>query len=127
MTFGERFKELRLDKNLKQQELADNFNRIYGYTFSKSSISQYENNKRRPETDALIDFAKYFNVSIDYLVGLSENKNPCVENEVSVTNKDILDNIKGLFLYSKINRKEKDLLFKNISNLYFESLFISEN
>lgn len=70
MTFEERFRKLRLERNLMQQELADDFNKIYRYNFTKSSISQYENDKRKPEVDALKDFALYFNISIDYLIGV---------------------------------------------------------
>ena len=69
MTFGQRFKELRLEKGLTQQGLAEDFNKIYGHTFSKPSISQYENGKRTPENEALKNFASYFNVSIEYLLG----------------------------------------------------------
>ena len=53
MTFGERFKELRLEKGLTQQGLAEDFNKIYGHTFSKPSISQYENGKRTISADLL--------------------------------------------------------------------------
>ena len=80
MTFGERFKELRLEKGLTQQGLAEDFNKIYGHTFSKPSISQYENGKRTPENEALKNFASYFNVSIDYLLGVSDIRN----NDVNI-------------------------------------------
>ena len=46
MTFGERFKELRLEKGLTQQGLAEDFNKIYGHTFSKPS---YHNMKMEKE------------------------------------------------------------------------------
>lgn len=88
MTFGERFKQLRLEKGLKQQELIEEFNKAYGYNFSKSSISQYENNKKKPEINALISFASYFDVSIDFLLGISENKNhtiiPIKDNQYEI-------------------------------------------
>lgn len=74
-SFGERFKELRLEKQLTQQELADNINKIYNLTFGKSAVSQYENNKRTPEIYALEKFADFFNVSIDYLLGRTNERN----------------------------------------------------
>jgi repressor LexA len=73
-TFGERFKELRLIKGLTQEELANDFNKKYHFNFGKSAISQYENDKRIPEIDALRAFADYFQVSLDYLLGRSNNK-----------------------------------------------------
>ncbi|MBZ9633711.1 helix-turn-helix domain-containing protein [Clostridium sp. FP1] len=67
-TFGERFKSIRLSKNLTQEQLVDEVNGRYGYAFTKTTISQYENNKRIPEMNAIRRFAEYFNVSLDYLL-----------------------------------------------------------
>lgn len=47
-TFGERFKQLRKEKNLTQEKLAEMF-----YT-KKSSISRYENNLQIPEFSKVI-------------------------------------------------------------------------
>ena len=122
MTFGERFKELRIERNLKQQELVDDFNNIYGYTFTKSSISQYENNKRRPETNALRDFSLYFDVSVDYLLDLSDNKNMDKPNKDIDLKSEALETINKFFDDDKISREDKDKLFKKLSKMYFESL-----
>jgi transcriptional regulator with XRE-family HTH domain len=67
-TFGERFKSIRFSKNLTQEQMVDEFNGRYGYAFTKTTISQYENNKRIPEMKAIRSFAEYFNVSLDYLL-----------------------------------------------------------
>ena len=67
-SFGQRFKELRQEKNLTQEKLAEEF------FLNKSSISRYEQNKQIPEIDLLEKIADYFDVSIDYLVGRSNNK-----------------------------------------------------
>ena len=75
-TFGMRFKELRNEKKLTQDELVENFNKKYNTTFNKSTISQYENNKRKPEVNILENWADFFNVSIDYLLGRNDEKNP---------------------------------------------------
>lgn len=42
---------------------------------SESTVSLYENNKRQPDNDMLRKIADYFNVSTDYLLGLSKSKN----------------------------------------------------
>jgi len=67
-TFGARFKSIRLSKELTQEQIANEFNRRYGYAFTKTTISQYENNKRQPEMNAIRNFVEYFNVSLDYLL-----------------------------------------------------------
>ncbi|MBN1045516.1 MULTISPECIES: helix-turn-helix domain-containing protein [unclassified Clostridium] len=73
-TFGERFKQLRIEKNLKQEELINDFNKKFHFSFTKSAVSQYENDKRIPEIQALNAFADYFHVPVDYLLGRTDEK-----------------------------------------------------
>ena len=63
-----RFKELRLLKGLSQEEMLEQFNNTYHRNYAAPSISQYENGRRVPEISALIDFADFFEVSLDYLL-----------------------------------------------------------
>lgn len=74
-TFGIRFKQLRNEKKLTQDELVENFNKKYNTRFNKSTISQYENNKRKPEVNILENWADFFDVSIDYLLGRNDERN----------------------------------------------------
>ena len=64
ISFGERLKELRIDRNIGQIELAKTL------SVSKGIISLWENNLREPKLSNLILLAQFFNVSIDYLAGL---------------------------------------------------------
>lgn len=66
--FGIRLKELRKNNNLTQQELADKMSLV------KSSISAYEKSAKYPSVEVLVKLCHYFNVSADYLLGLSDNK-----------------------------------------------------
>ncbi|MGI6700748.1 MAG: helix-turn-helix domain-containing protein [Christensenellales bacterium] len=61
-----RLRELRLSKNLKQEQVAT----IIGV--DKSTISLYENNSRQPSIEILIRFASFYRVSIDYLLGQTQ-------------------------------------------------------
>jgi transcriptional regulator with XRE-family HTH domain len=83
-TFGERFKKLRIMKGLTQEHLANDFNKKFHYNIGKSAISQYENDKRIPEISALVDFANYFEVSVDFLLCKDENKNIHIEEKAEV-------------------------------------------
>ena len=67
-----RLKELRTDLGMTQEELRQKFNNKYKRTYTAAAISQFENDKRTPETSALIDFADFFGVSLDYLLGRSD-------------------------------------------------------
>ena len=67
-SFGERFKRIRVSKGLTQEELADDFNKQYGYALTKATITHYETNRRIPEMNTIRKFADYFTVSLDYLL-----------------------------------------------------------
>ena len=73
IVIGERLCDLRKDANMTQKELAD----ILKVT--KSSISAYEKDISEPPDVIKIQIAKLFDVSLDYLAGLT-NK-PYVEKE----------------------------------------------
>lgn len=64
--FGEILKRIRTENGIGQTELAK------GINVSNGIISLWENNLREPKLSNLIALAKFFNVSLDYLCGLSE-------------------------------------------------------
>ena len=64
--FSERLKELRIEKGLSIQALAKEVN------IGSSSICRWENCQADVKGSQLIILAKYFNVSIDYLMGLED-------------------------------------------------------
>lgn len=64
--FAERLKELRIEKGLSIQALAREIN------IGSSSICRWENCQADVKGSQLIILAKYFNVSIDYLMGLED-------------------------------------------------------
>ena len=63
---GEQIKKLRMCKGLTQVELA----KIFGVT--KQSVSNWENENIMPSIDLLVKIAKFFSVSTDYILGLSD-------------------------------------------------------
>lgn len=65
---SQRFRALRIDKNLTQDELAKKLG------CSKHSIYRYENNQSQMDTYTLIKTAHFFEVTADYLLGISNQK-----------------------------------------------------
>ena len=63
-----RLKELREEKGISQQKLADEFHT------SQQSIWKYENGLSEPDIKTLMQFADFFDVSVDYLIGVSDIK-----------------------------------------------------
>ena len=66
--FSQRLKELRIEKQLSQAELADLL------STGQSSISAWERGDREPLAHQLVDLARVFECSIDYLLGISDIK-----------------------------------------------------
>lgn len=66
--FGQRLKELRLQRHLSQEAMG----KIIGR--SKPVISSYENNLKLPSLDVLMSIAALYNVSLDYLVGFEKKE-----------------------------------------------------
>ncbi|MCH3962946.1 MAG: helix-turn-helix domain-containing protein [Clostridium sp.] len=65
---GNRIKRLREEKTISQLEMAKILN------ISNTTLSQYESGKRIPSDSIKKKIAEYFNVSLDYLLGLTDSK-----------------------------------------------------
>ena len=65
MALGNQIRRLRIQGGYTQQELADRLH------VTKAMISAYEQDKRAPSYTKLIELALLFNVSTDYLLGVS--------------------------------------------------------
>jgi len=63
-----RLRDLREDSDLKQKEIADYLH------IKQNTYSQYENGQRQLPVDVLIKLAKYYKVSTDYILGLTDKK-----------------------------------------------------
>lgn len=66
-SFSLRLKELRKTNNLTLEQLGKNI----GST--KATMSNYETGQKKPSLDMVIKIADYFQVSIDYLVGRTDD------------------------------------------------------
>ncbi len=69
-----RLKDLREDKDLKQKEIAKIFN------IDQSNYSKYELEKINIPIDLLKQFAKYYDTSTDYILGLTNEIKPYPKN-----------------------------------------------
>lgn len=68
MKLAERMKNLRLEKNLRQEDAAKELG------MSMSTYCRYEYGKREPTASALWRMADFYNVSIDYVVGRTDER-----------------------------------------------------
>ena len=97
MTLQERLKDLRVAHNLNLEELA----RFTG--ISKSALGNYENNDYKEINHGnLVTLAQFYNVSTDYLLCLTENKN---HSNTDLTNLHLSDDMVELLLSGSINNR----------------------
>ena len=84
VNFGDKVKELRHEKRLTQQQLAE----LLGVAVS--AISSYESGSRYPSYEVLISLSRIFHVSTDYLLGITDTRNIDVtglnNDEISAVN-----------------------------------------
>lgn len=80
MNYAQNIKNLREDNDLYQKDIA----KLLGTT--QSYYAQYENGKRPLPIEHLITLCKFYNVSADYILGLTKNPKPNwkIKNNINI-------------------------------------------
>ncbi len=65
-----RLKDLREDSDISQIQMAEFLH------VKQNTYSQYENGKRQIPIETLVKIAIFYNVSVDYILGLTDVKTP---------------------------------------------------
>ena len=117
MTFGERLRYLREEKELRQQDVADILN------ISPRMIGYYESDQHFPsDAQMIINIAKFFNVSLDFLFGISNIKNSAILREYEILFSELSEENKASAL--KYMKYLKDLNGFFIQNKQVVFLFL---
>ena len=90
-----RLKELRIKNKLKQEQIANKMN------MTQEKYSRLENGISKLDTDMLIDFANFYNVSLDYLCDRQWN------NQIGYIQDDRRETVKQII---NLNDKSFDLV-----------------
>ncbi len=67
MQYYQRIRDLREDQDLTQDQL------VKILKMHKTTYTNYEQGKREPPFEFIIKLAKFYNVSIDYIAGITDN------------------------------------------------------
>jgi len=103
-----RLKELRVARKMNMRELAAHLNMPY------TTYVNYEKGAREPNSETLIMLANFFGVSVDYLLGRSDEPfDPMLSEQISGIDSDILDKAKGNLLYAKQLQSKRNRLFSS--------------
>lgn len=125
MTIGDKILYLRQKLDMKQKELADKVG------ITEATLSRYENGKRNPRGDIAAKLAKALGVTTDYL--LNENSNDVSQHKASTPHKreqkdhdTFMEDAKALFMNGELDEDDKEKIFKDISDLFWESKKINK-
>lgn len=97
-----RVKELRKERGLRQGELASRIN------VSQQTVSRIENGDNALAADILVSLSRYFGVSADYILCLSDNRRS-MESQIEF-HEILEDNYKLCRVYERLNKKNKALI-----------------
>ena len=114
MKFNERLKQLRLANGLTQKELAKSIE------VGRTTISEYESGKIVPKQEGLLKLANYFNVSVDYLTGVSD------EPATRQSNEHELDKLLNTLDYILMNEYDSPVRYEGVILNTYEKLMISQ-
>jgi len=122
---SERLKQLREEKELMQKEIASFLN------ISTSAYGFYEQDKRTPTPDVLSKLADYFDVSVDYLLGKTNTRNSSSKDSTPTKREQkdhdtFMEDAKALFMNGELDEDDKEKIFKDISDLFWESKKINK-
>lgn len=110
MAFGNRLKLLREERGLTQQMIADILK------VERPTIAGYETNRKQPDYQKINVLADYFNVSLDYLLGRSDIRNPYIEKNLDETKQsEPRDRLKEDTPYEKISKLVKENEIKTLA------------
>lgn len=113
--FAERLRELRRAADLTQSQLAE------ALGFAQTTIATYERGVKEPGREVIIAVAKYFGVSTDYLLGLTDDKNALA---VVVRGEDIPKVLRDVGAMAAIASKEalESLSDEDLQRIAFQAL-----
>lgn len=73
---GQRLKGLRTERDLTLDMVVYDINQKYHVEITKGNLSRWENDKNIPSLRMAALLCKYYNISLDYLIGNTDIKTP---------------------------------------------------
>lgn len=105
MNIGEKIKQIRIARNLTQQEIADSMG------VKRNTVSQWESGTRNVSADQLIQYAKIVGVTLDYFNDVSPER----------TLFQTMAQLDQLFMDASVPEADKDKAYQDIMKVYLKS------
>lgn len=101
-----RLRDLRAEKNISQRKMAEMF------SVSQGTYNNWEQGNTQPSIEQLIELARFFGVSVDYLIGNSDD-----EGYIKIQEVMSRDDIATLHTVNTLPEDSKQLLMDFIASL----------
>lgn len=72
--FSQRLYELRSERGQTLEQVSNGVNKMLGTKISKGQLSRFEKGENKASIDNAIALSIYFGVSLDYMIGLSDDR-----------------------------------------------------
>lgn len=117
--FGERLKKLRTNRHMTQDELGE----IFESPKAQSTVGTWERGVRQPSMEDLVRIAQFFNVSIDYLLGLSEEERrvETFKEDNPKELKEFLQQNSILFNGAELSQEDKRRMTDILTGLFWDN------
>lgn len=116
LTMGEKLKDIRIQRGLTSKQLCEKIEKLYNYKISVGKYNEMEMDVKKDfGYKSILYLAKFFNVSADYLIGISDD--PC-----------IIDDITPIIKYTGLSRDALDFVKDNsdILNVLLKTDYIKQ-
>lgn len=104
-------KGLREQKQVSMDKMCEDLNNLYDVALAKSTISKWENGRAEPSLAYARILTKYFNITLDYLLGLEKKELYSFDNRLSKAEEMLLSD------YNKLNALGKLEANKRVTEL----------
>ena len=72
--FSQRLKALRKERGQTLDEVTEGVNKMLGTKLSRGQLSRFERNENKASLENAIALSIYFGVSLDYMIGISDDR-----------------------------------------------------
>jgi transcriptional regulator with XRE-family HTH domain len=116
--FNDRLKALRQEKGLSQLLLSEQLN------MPRATVASWEIGRRTPDIEMIGKLADFFNVTIDFLLGKTDARNPILTEKITQTICKLTEDDPELadFIEKLTYRNELKLLSKQVKDLPVDSI-----
>lgn len=115
MNFGERLKQIRLEKGYTQKDIINKIN------ISQNGYSSWELGKTEPNLTSLKKLSNIFHISVDYLLGMENEEGLIImQNELSEDENYLID------LIRQLEMKDKSTIYE-LAELMVQAKKIKQN